>query len=93
MLGAQQSGLKLSRPTVPARTAGLRFKGLDYLGATLDYEFTEDHMVFTVVEAGAAGQLCVVDGSGHSHSLSSQRTVLPLSELVFPAVLGPCLQQ
>jgi hypothetical protein len=92
MLGTQHEGLRLMRPTVPAGTGGLRFRGLDYQGGTLDYEFTEAHIVFTATEAGVAGPLCVVDGSGRSSALkaSGTPTVLPLSDLIFPAALGLC---
>ena len=106
MLGTQQEGLRLTRPTVPAGTGGVRFKGLDYQGGSLDYEFTGTQMIFTVLTVneeaaevvGPAGQqppLCVVDGSGKSHALepSGTPTVLSLSGFVFPAALGPCRKQ
>ena len=42
MLGGAQSALRLSRPTVPLGTGGLRFKGLDYLGGVLECVILSD---------------------------------------------------
>ena len=75
MLGASQDALRLSRPTVPERTAGLRFKGLDYLGTNLTYEFTSTTMKFeasdisdTLSDTTSVPELCLTEG-GKVHKL------------------------
>jgi hypothetical protein len=82
---------------VPDRTGGLRFKGLDYLGGTIDYEFTATAITVTTGAAGRAWAvrgLCIVEeAAGTVHKLKAgkgARTVLPLAGMAFPAALGPC---
>eukprot|EP01052_Picozoa_sp_SAG31_P029702 SAG31_NODE_2973_length_4832_cov_11.390882_5_plen_185_part_00 len=102
MLGATQAGLRLSKPTVPERTAGLRFKGLSYLGLDLDYEVTATQLSFTIhsgegsardsVIANVATELCLVDANGMRLALASggAPTSVKVAALSFPATLGPC---
>ena len=92
MLGASQSALRLSKPTVPERTKGLRFKGLAYLGGSIDYEFTSDQIVFTVVKEPPQGSLCVAEAGGAVHKLkgAGQPTALPTSGFGFPTDVGLC---
>lgn len=93
MLGASQDALRLSRPTVPDRTQGLRFKGLDYLGTNLTYELTPTTMAFRTTSDGsdtpdvASGvKLCLTEG-GKVHKLP---VTLETASVMFPAALGPC---
>lgn len=92
-----QSALRLSRPTVPERTAGLRFSGLDYLGTSLTYELTPTTMTFTTTsktaddintaDNGSVGaKLCLMEG-GKVHQLPA---TLETASVDFPAALGPC---
>ena len=97
MLGANQDALRLSRPTVPERTAGLRFSGLDYLGTSLTYELTPTKMTFAIAndsqviddathDAHALSKLCLTEG-GRIHQLP---VTLDIVSVGFPAALGPC---
>lgn len=98
MLGANQNALRLSRPTVPERTAGLRFSGLDYLGTSLTYEMTPTTMTFTTTsdisetthdathDALSGPKLCLMEG-GKVHQLPA---TLDIASVNFPAALGPC---
>ena len=93
MLGASQDALRLSRPTIPVRTQGLRFKGLDYLGTNLTYELTRTTMAFRTTSDGsdtpdvASGvKLCLTEG-GKVHMLP---VTLETASVMFPAALGPC---
>jgi hypothetical protein len=92
MLGASQDALRLSRPTVPERTGGLRFRGLDYLGGSLTYELTNTTMTFTPSPAStgsvATAKLCVTEASGKVHQLPA---TLVTESVSFPAGLGPCV--
>lgn len=97
MLGANQDALRLSRPTVPERTAGLRFSGLDYLGTSLTYELTPTKMTFTTAsdsqviddashDGPALPKLCLTEGA-RVHQLPVTLDIVSVS---FPAALGPC---
>lgn len=94
MLGASQDALRLSRPTVPERTQGLRFKGLDYLGTNLTYELTPTTVAFGTTSHGSDTadiaprdiRLCLIEG-GKVHKLP---VTLDIASVSFPAALGPC---
>lgn len=94
MLGASQDALRLMRPTVPERTQGLRFKGLDYLGTNLTYDLTPTTITFRTAsdesdtpDAVPDGvNLCLTEG-GKVHKLP---VTLETASVSFPADLGPC---
>ena len=99
MLGATQQQLRLSKPTVPERTGGLRFRGLKYLGGSLDYELTATSLAFSVHETisagskgGAAKGLCLTERTGAVHPIKGNRTAFETDSLEFPAGLGECAE-
>ena len=88
MLGATQEYLRLAAPTVPERTKGLSFKGLDYLTGMFDYTVTSETLTFEV-HAGPA--LCLVDAHGNVHTLGAKgSTDVQVADIAFPANLGHC---
>ena len=92
MLGATQQQLRLSKPTVPERTGGLRFRGLKYLGGSLDYELTPTSVTFSVHGSnwGAAKGLCLTERTGAVHPIQGARTAFDIAALAFPVGIGEC---
>lgn len=88
MLGASQSGLRLSHPTLPERTTGLIFRGMKYLGGNIDYTITASN--FTLVLNNGV-KLCLVESSGTRHVLGvGSELSFSIDRLDFPASLGAC---
>ena len=92
MLGGSQAALRLSQPTVPERTGGLRFNHLKYLDYDLDYEVTPTALSFTLNSGPAlAAPLCLVDAGGKTHRVAAGGAItVAVAALSFPATLGPC---
>ena len=77
----------------------LRFRGLNYLNATLNYEFNATAMTFTIAGAdGAAAaadlassaKLCLTGADGERYILGPGAYVLQTAAVKFPLALGAC---
>ena len=92
MLGASQTedAIRLSRPTVPERTLGLRFNGLRFRGRDLDYEVGPTTLTFTV---NSGGPVCVTASGGQSRVrvvAGEGPKVVDVAAFAFPGTIGEC---
>ena len=90
MLGQSQESLRLTRPTVPDRTDGLRFKGLACLGGVFDYEYNSSSISLSPQPGAVKLVLCLVDAAGIRHEIQEGTTTLQLADLHWPTQLGVC---